>query len=143
MILMAKRGQGEGSITVLSNGLIQARITVGRDENGRQKRKAKYFQTKKEAKEWLTEMKSTRDKGTFVEPSKMTLNRWLDIWLKEYKKPYVRLSTYLYTYRSVHNRILPFLGKIKLQELRKDSVQSWINALKNDCTAGVTNQAYG
>ena len=106
------RGKSDGTIHKLDNGTYQARMTVGYDENGKQKRQARYFKTMKEAKEWITEVKAARDKGLYVEPSKMTVNQWFDIWLKEYKKPYVRLSTYSSIFRKVHNHILPHLGKI-------------------------------
>jgi len=126
---MAKRGQGEGSITEMKNGLIQARITLGRDENGKQKRKAKYFKTKKEAKEWLTEVKSERDRGLYIEPSKMTLTQWLDIWLTEYKKPSLRLGTYIHYVDKCRLHINPYIGKIKLKELRSDTIQRMLNSL--------------
>ena len=44
-----KRGLGEGSITKIPNGTFQARIEMGRNENGNRIRKARYFKRKKEA----------------------------------------------------------------------------------------------
>lgn len=122
------RGKGEGSITE-SNGMYQARITIGYDENGKQKRQAKYFKTKREAKEWLTEVKSAQDKGVYIEPNKMTLSEWIDIWLTEYKKRTVKPTTYSKLYQVLDRHVKPTLGNCKLKDLRVEMVQKLINEL--------------
>ena len=128
---MAKRGQGEGSITVMPSGLIQARVTVGYDSNGKQKRQAKYFKTKREAKEWLTEMKSAKDKGISIEPSKVTVAEWLDTWMTEYKKRSIRPSTYKSYSSVVELCIKPVLGRYMLKDLRHEMIQKFINDLSD------------
>ena len=45
---MAKRGQGEGTISKRPDGTWWARITVGKTPEGKQKRKAFYGKTRKE-----------------------------------------------------------------------------------------------
>ena len=45
---MAKRGNGEGSITQLPDGRWQGRLTVGYGPDGRQRRKAVYGRTRRE-----------------------------------------------------------------------------------------------
>ena len=48
------RGKGEGNIYKRSDGVWSARITVGRDASGKQKRRAFYGKTRKEVQEKLT-----------------------------------------------------------------------------------------
>ena len=125
-----KRGQGEGSITwIEEKKMYQARITSGYDANGKQKRQAKYFKTKKEAKEWLAGVKSERDKGTYIEPSKMTVGQWVDVWMVEYKEKSLKPTTLRYYSIYIRLYIKPMLGDIKLQALRRDSVQKFVNDL--------------
>ncbi|MCL2572000.1 MAG: site-specific integrase [Defluviitaleaceae bacterium] len=128
---MAARGKGEGSITAF-NGMYQARITTGYDPKGKQKRKAKYFKTKKEAKEWLTQVKSARDSGNYLEPSRLTFAAWFDTWMSVYKQRSVRPNTFR-TYISAANLwIIPALGHYKLSELRHDIVQQFVNSLSDN-----------
>ena len=81
-----KRGQGEGSIFYIeSKKLWCAKVTVGKDENGKQKQKAFYGKTRKEVQEKLTATVNDINQNIYIEPSKMTVNQWVDIWLTEYK----------------------------------------------------------
>lgn len=126
---MAKRGQGEGSIAKRPDGTWWARITIGKDENGKQKRKAFYGKTRKEVQEKLTAALNDVNTDSYVEPSKMTVAQWMDIWLKEYKKNQVKPSTYLNYCKHFNLYIKPTIGNCQLKSLRGDMVQKFINDL--------------
>lgn len=124
-----KRGQGEGSIAKRPDGTWWARITLGKDENGKQKRKAFYGQTRKEVQEKLTAALNEFNQGTYIEPSVMTVGEWMDHWLKEYKYHSLKPSTYMGYYSMTKCNMKPKLGQIKLKDLRKDNVQRFVNEL--------------
>jgi len=129
-----KRGQGDGTISKrmvkgVWDGTWWARITVGKDENGKQKRKAFYGKNYKEVREKLDAAKAELDKGTYIEPSNMTVAQWMEIWLKEYKRNAVKLTYYVELHQSIENHILPILGEYKLKDLRGDVIQKFINGL--------------
>ena len=131
---MAKRGQGEGTISKrMVNGVWDgtwwARITVGKDENGKQKRKAFYGKTRKEVQEKLTEALNAINNDTYIEPSSMTVRQWSDIWLKEYKKHSIKASTYELLSKCFRLYINPTIGNCKLKDLRADMAQKMINNL--------------
>ena len=126
---MAKRGQGEGSISKRPDGTWWARITLGKDDNGKQKRKAFYGKTRKEVQEKLTVALNDVNDNAYVEPSSMTVAKWMDVWLKEYKKNSLKPKTYNDYYRINCNSIAPSLGSIKLKNLRGDQIQGLINGL--------------
>jgi len=68
------------------------------------------------------------DAGTYVEPQKMLLSAWLDIWLDEYTAN-IKPGT-LRTYRdNCKNHIIPALGAVRLCELQPHDVQTFINRL--------------
>lgn len=126
---MAKRGQGEGTISKRPDGTWWARITVGKDENGKQKRKAFYGKTRAEVQKKLTEAVNDVNNDAYIEPSKMTVAQWLDLWMKQYKRNSVKLTYYTELYKSIENHILPSLGDYKLKDLRNDIIQKFINDL--------------
>jgi hypothetical protein len=51
---MGKRGQGEGTTSKRADGTWWARITIGRDKNGKQKRKAFYGKTRTDVQKKMT-----------------------------------------------------------------------------------------
>jgi len=126
---MAKRGQGEGTISRRPDGTWWARISLGKDENGKQKRRAFYGKTRKEVQEKLTAALNEINNDTYIEPTNMTVSQWMDIWLKEYKLMSVKPGTYSFYFSLTRNHIKPVLGTYKLKELRNDIVQKFVNGL--------------
>jgi len=124
-----KRGQNEGTIAKRPDGTWWARITVGKDAQGRQKRKAFYGKTRREVIHKMTTALSELNHGSFVEPSKITVNEWLDFWLANYKAQAVKPTTLtIYTSRA-DNHIRPAIGSLRLQDLRTETIQAMINEL--------------
>ena len=139
-----KRGQGEGSIFFIeTKKLWCSKITIGKDENGKQKQKAFYGKTRKEVQEKLTAAVNDVNQNIYIEPSKMTVDQWLDIWLKEYKKPMVRPGTYRGYVVNFKHHIRPYIGHVKLKDLRNDIIQRAVNDLgKNGVSAYTIKSAY-
>ena len=107
---MAKNANGSGSIKRREDGRWEGRLMIGFDpKTGKVRRKSVCGKTQKEARQKLTELAKQVDDGTYTEPLKMTLQQWLEVWLKEYNgniKPY--------SYRTYSDRIrlhiVPALG---------------------------------
>jgi len=117
-----KRGNAEGSIYQRKDG----RWTAAYFAAG--KRKYLYASTREEAAKKLRDIQSRIDSGMYVEPSAVTVNQWLTIWLREYAAQAVRPSTLAAHTNIVHNHLVPALGKIKLQQLRAEHIQAFINS---------------
>ncbi len=140
---MAKRGQGEGSISKRDDGTWWARITVGRDENGKQKRKAFYGKTRKEVQEKMAVALNNIDNNTFIDSTKITLGKWLDMWLLEYKKNTLRDTTYGNYSRYISMDIKPTLGDYLLKDLRNETIQRWVNQMsENGATPNKIKESY-
>jgi integrase len=89
-----KRGNNEGSIT-RKDGRYLARISIGRDPGtGKLKRVCFYGKTCKEVADQMARTLGDLNRGSFVEPHKLTLGEWLDTWLQDYKAPSVRPVTF-------------------------------------------------
>ena len=68
------------------------------------------------------------NEGTYIEPSKMTVGEWLDIWLKTYLNG-VRPYTILNYAQHVNNHIKTVFGKVKLDKLNTHMIQQFYNDL--------------
>lgn len=123
------RGNGEGNIRQRKDGRWEARITIGRNENGTQKMKYFYGKSRKEAAEKLEAYNNDTRKGIYIEPNKYTLSQWIDEWYKTYVVNRVKPTTQANYHNITNIYIKPYLGQIKLMELKSAHVQEFYNSL--------------
>lgn len=125
-----RSAQGTGTIRQRKDGRWEARYTVGRDSGtGKQIQRSVYGSTQKEVAQKLKEITVDIDKGIYTEPSRLTVEGWLDIWLSEYVEPSCKPLTYS-TYESrIREHIKPALGKVKLSSLNTAQIQKLCNDL--------------
>lgn len=125
-----RAAQGSGTIRQRPDGRWEARFTSGRDPGtGRQIQRSVYGATQQEVRKKLAEAVAALDAGNYFEPSKMTLGRWVEIWLQEYMgdKKYLTVKHYKAQCRA---HIVPSLGAVKLSELTTPQIQSFYNGLQ-------------
>jgi integrase len=101
------------------------RIFMGRDGNG----KRRYFNktirgTAKDAQKYLNAALRDQDLGTFIEPSSMTLDEYLDKWLSAATRGRVRESTYTYYVEILDRYVRSPLGYKQLSALRPEDLLS-------------------
>ncbi|MFE6459471.1 tyrosine-type recombinase/integrase [Streptomyces cinereoruber] len=109
-----------------SRGKIRYRFVIDagvNPETGGRKQISRTFDTLKEAKQEYSKITTQRSDGTFVVPSKITVNEWLDKWL-ELKSRDLEETT-MYNYRVTLDRVRGRLGKIPLQGLTEEAVEEW------------------
>ena len=111
------------------DGLWEVRYSAGLKPDGKPNIKSLYGKTSEEVAEQLRAITASIDADTYIEPQKMMLEQWLDIWLKEYCGA-IKPGT-LKTYSdNVKNHIAPALGRVQLYELQPHAVQTFINGLQ-------------
>jgi len=114
---MAKKsGQNQGSVSVRKDGLVMAQISV----DG--KRITKYFKSKKEANAWKIETLNKIQKNSFNTNTQITLGEFLERWLSDSNRS-VRIKTHLQHKQIINQHIKPYLGEMKLIELRPTMVK--------------------
>lgn len=124
-----KNAQGAGTIRKRSDGRWEARFTTGfNPATGKQMQKSIYGKTQKEVREKLTEVTMEVDTGVYIEPSKMTLEQWMGIWLDEYMFD-KKWSTVKHYKAQVKTNILPALGRYPLSQLDPHLIQTFYNSL--------------
>lgn len=126
---MGKKENGAGSIRQRPDGTWEGRYSAGVDPGtGKLIRKSIYGKTQKDVRERLTKIISSLDDGIYLEPSKLTVGQWFDIWLTEYCKEQKYLT--VKQYRSMTDtHIKPGLGAVKLDKLTGPQVQKFFNDL--------------
>ena len=133
---MGRAANGVGSIrkkTVIKNGkeyiYWEARYTAGFDPGtGKQIQRSITAKTQKEVAQKLKQATYEIDQGTYSAPTKLTVEEWLDIWVKDYLEDVKSSTKYLYK-RNVEQYIIPHLGAVKLEALNSPMVQALYNKL--------------
>ena len=129
---MTKGAKGGGTIRQRPDGRWEARYTLGIDPGtGKQIQKSVYGKTQKEVRQKLTAITAEIDNGVYQEPCKMTVNEWLDIWLKDYQIGVKDSTAYLYE-RQAKLYLRPALGNIPLETLKAHTVQRLYNSLSQE-----------
>lgn len=135
--MAGKAARGAGTIrkkTVTRSGKTytywEARVTTGRDPGtGKQVQISITGKTQKEVREKMQAATVAVDNGTYIQPERMTVGEWLDIWTAEYLGG-VKPNTVRIYRNNVKRHIKPALGAVRLPELRPHMIQSFINRLE-------------
>ena len=114
---MGKRGNGEGSIARRKDGLYMARYTVHTPEGP--KRKTIYGRKYKDVEKDLAEARGDAARGIVFDAKGQTVGEWLERWLEDVVKPNKTHRTYATHRQQVHSHLLPSIGRIKLDAVRK------------------------
>ena len=113
---MAKRrGNNEGSIVRLPSGTYRALITL----DG--KRITHTGKTRAECQGWIRKMLDQIDEGLTYQGSQTTLGEFLKEWLVTAKTALRPKPAQQYE-KLVENHVLPVIGKVKLKDLRPDTI---------------------
>lgn len=132
-----RAAQGAGTIrkkTVTRSGkeytYWEARITTGHDPGtGKQIQRSITGKTQKEVREKMQSAAVSLNDGDYFEPSKMTLARWVEIWLEEYTGDKKYLTTKHYK-AQCKAHIVPNLGAVKMSALSAPQIQGFYNGLQ-------------
>ena len=132
-----RRANGTGSIFKRPDGRWEGKYFVGYDpKTGNPIRKSVYGKTQKEVKDKMLPFLSEISRGTYIPPSKITLEDWFGIWLRDYScdKKWGTLKGYR---ASIYTHIVPVLGKYYLEDLTSVRVQMFYNGLSQPDENGV------
>ena len=127
-----RSAKGSGTIRQRSDGRWEARYVAGTDpKTGNKIRKSIYGTSQKEVRQALTRKLCEVDEGFYMGIDvEITLEDWLEIWLKEYSidKKYSTLKGYR---AQIKKHINPMLGSYTLQSITPIMVQRFLNNLSN------------
>ena len=122
-----KRDNGTGTIYQRANKTWVGKIYLGLDETG--KEKFKYFSGKTEA-EVKKKIREYNQSGSRIETKKISLQDYLNNWMKTYKRGTIKASSYDALEKTAKNQVIPNIGMIQLQEITATDIQALLNDLK-------------
>lgn len=130
---MARKRAANGSglqPRLRSDGRWEARYQIGIDPaTGKAIKRSIYANTSEECAKRLRAATAAVDAGTYIDPSRMTVKEWLNIWLNEYCGA-IKPGTLKAYSDTVNNHIIPALGNFKICALQPHDIQRFINALQ-------------
>ncbi|MFD8550379.1 tyrosine-type recombinase/integrase [Streptomyces fradiae] len=129
---MAKRANGEGSITIRKNGTYHGRAFV-MTTGGVRKRVSVYGKTRDEVRAKITDLQAQENQGIPVPDTNMNLEDYLSYWLAKVVKVHRRPKTYQGYESVVRVHLVPGLGRKKIRTLRAAEVRTWLERVAAEC----------
>ena len=133
--MRTRRSKGEGSLTQLTDGRWQARITIRQD--GKTQRRAFYGRTQAEARKKLTAALKQTDDNLPLPGQGLTLGAFLKTWLKA-KEPDLRPESYRRYREACELHVIPSIGRTSLVRLSPGDVQKCYSACRDKGLSGTT-----
>ncbi len=120
---MAKRGNGEGSISRRKGGGWMAQYYAEASPDTKLKRRTLYAKTRGEAAAKLAKAIADRDGGVVIDAGKLTVGEYLGGWLADSVRGSVRQRTYERYESIVRVHLKPAFGRLKLRALTPNLVR--------------------
>ena len=121
-----KRGNGEGTVSKRKDGRWEAKLTIGYNPNGTQKRATVYGKTQAEARKKLDALKEQLAAGTYGE-TRTKLSAYLETW-KKHKAATIKPTTKA-KYEYCVARINEHIGGTGLRNLKPLHIQAALHAI--------------
>lgn len=125
-----RRPNGDGSIFKRVDGRWEGRIVVGHKKNGTPIYRSAFGKTQKELMPKFNRLKEYYSAIRLTEDKIMTLEEWLDKWIREYKEPMIRSSTLMSYKRYIDCYINPYLGNKLVTQIKTSDIQKLYNTIK-------------
>ena len=119
-----RRGNGESSIYLGSDGIWHGRVTVGARDDGRPDRRHVRAKTRAEVARKVKNLEKRRESGKVMEVGqRWTVESWLMHWLENIARPTIRQNSYSGYRVDVTVHITPALGRHKLDKLGPEHLE--------------------
>ena len=118
---MARRADGEGTITKRADGRWEGRLSLGHDRSGKRNRHVVYGRTQKEVRAKLDDLRSRLSSG-YDGQSDLQTKAYLELWMIE-KARTLKPSTIEQYRLCIDRHINPRIGHIRLGKLKPLQVQ--------------------
>lgn len=126
---MGKRTNGEGSIRRRKDGRWEARITIGRDSDGKLIARSFYGNTQKEVKEQLAKFRKKKEEGLNTEHD-YTFEEYGQKWYRDHGRNITVATQENYKY--IFTRLCNMIGNKKLNSFKPDDIADALDTLKQE-----------
>ena len=127
-----RRDKGAGSIRKVGNKYY-GRLTWGKNQDGTVHVENFKGNSPAEIKKQIDQYKRNADKLSINNVGKITIEEYILDWLRTYKHPDLKASSFDRLEKTIKTYIIPNLGYIQLSQISSDDIQEYLNNLsKND-----------
>src|SRR5215204_1016358 len=120
----SRQGNGRSTIYKGGDGRWHGRVTVGLTDQGRTDRRHVASTSKSKVVERVKALEQARDRGQLGNLSKpWTVELWLEYWLENVSRPFVKQSTYEGYRAAVRVHLIPGIGRHRLASLRPEHLE--------------------
>lgn len=132
VVSKTRRANNEGSIYQRQDGLWVGMISLGYDENGKQKRKAVYGKNRIEVSKKLAELTNRISSNSYDYVENNTLETMMRDWLMVFKKSQVSARTFEGHIVKFDKHIVPKIGGMKIDEITTITIQKMLNQMQEN-----------
>jgi integrase len=129
-----KARNNEGSIfkKTLKDGTVVyiVEISLGKKANGMRRRTQKTFKTLAAAKQGRVQMLKAQQEGRLTQVRNDTVYTYGLWWVREVKPQHIRETTAADYEDRLRRYVFPFLGNIRMVDLKTENIIAWMNELK-------------
>ena len=129
-----KARNNEGSIfkKTLKDGTVVyiVEISLGKKANGMRRRTQKTFKTLAAAKQGRVQMLKAQQEGRLTQVRNDTVYTYGLWWVREVKPQHIRETTAADYEDRLRRYVFPFLGHIRMVDLKTENIIAWMNELK-------------
>lgn len=118
-----RRGRGEGSISKRKDGRWEARLSLPAGPDGKRRRRVVYGKTRQEVADKLHELQHARRAGASIAASRLTVDQYLEDWIRDVIAPRVREST-LAEYKRHTDRVADQVRGVPLQHWKASDIRA-------------------
>jgi hypothetical protein len=138
--MSARKPNKRSSIYLGKDGWWHGWVTIGIKDDGSLDRRHRKGRTEAEVTRKVRELEHTRDSGHVPNAGRpVTVAQWMETWLSTIAARRIRRSTLESTYApKVRNRIIPGLGKHRLDRLTPEHVERFYTRLEAEGLAPAT-----
>lgn len=101
----------------------------------RKQHKRRFKGTKPQADKYLTEIQNQVNRGEYNDLGNITLREYLNKWKDEYCKPSLAFKTFESYTGIIDNYVLPFMGGVKLTNLKPAQIQDYYALMMKNKTS--------
>lgn len=109
-----------------ADGRYATSILIGYQDNGKPKLKTLYGRTIRELEDKTAEFRALQNKGIIIDDKSMTVGQWAEKWLELFKRS-KSYNTYEMYRSCIHTHIVPQIGAVRLNALKKHMIQTMLN----------------
>lgn len=119
-----RQSNGRSSVYEGSDGRWHGRVTVGLTDEGRTDRRHVMSRSRSVVVEKVRALERVRDRGQIGKVSEQwTVEAWLEHWLENISRPFVKSNTYEGYRAAVRVHLIPGIGRHRLTALRPEHLE--------------------